>query len=96
MPTRREVLKGGGGAVLAGLAGSVAADAAGAATTRAAGAAGTRSPTRDRQPTGHPGSDRGGAGPLYWSTYGYENIKNILIPEDVWKTNVDWVAGDLP
>ena len=34
----------------------------------------------------------GGAGPLYWSTYGYENSKNVLIPEDVWKANVDWVA----
>ena len=35
----------------------------------------------------------GGAGPLYWSTYGYEFVKNTLIPEDVWKTNVDWVAA---
>ena len=35
----------------------------------------------------------GGAGPLYWSTYGYEYLENTLIPEDVWKTNVDWVAS---
>ncbi len=35
----------------------------------------------------------GGAGPLYWSTYAYEFFSNTLIPEDVWKTNVDWVAA---
>ena len=40
-----------------------------------------------------PGFRPGGAGPLYWSTYGYENVTNTLIPEDVWKTNVDWVAA---
>ena len=39
-----------------------------------------------------PGFRRGGAGPLYWSTYGYEFFNNTLIPEEVWKTNVDWVA----
>ena len=35
---------------------------------------------------------RGGAGPLYWSTYGYNNVTNMAMPEDLWKTNVDWVA----
>ena len=40
-----------------------------------------------------PGFRRGGAGPLYWSTYDYENVSNTLIPEDVWKANVDWVAA---
>ena len=34
----------------------------------------------------------GGAGPLYWSTYDYENSKNVIIPEAAWKKNVDWVA----
>ena len=36
----------------------------------------------------------GGAGPLYWSTYGYENTNNKIIPESVWKSNVDWVAAN--
>ncbi len=35
----------------------------------------------------------GGAGPLYWSTYSYEFPNNALIPENVWKANVDWVAA---
>jgi len=39
-----------------------------------------------------PGFRPGGPGPLYWSTYGYENLFNKIIPEDVWKANVDWVA----
>ena len=91
MPTRRDVLKGGGGAVLAGVAGSLAtADAAGATTTGDAGspAAGT-----ELAATTTPAFRPGGAGPLYWSTYGYEYLENTLIPEDVWKTNVDWVAS---
>ena len=41
----------------------------------------------------HPDSDRVERGPCYWSTYGYENVTNTLIPEAVWKTNVDWVAA---
>ena len=91
MPTRRELLKGGGGAVLVGLAGSsTGVTAAGAATAAAepgsSGAAGQGTPTV-------PGFRRGGAGPLYWSTYDYENVSNTLIPEDVWKANVDWVAA---
>ena len=90
MPTRRDVLKGGGGAVLAGLAGtSLGANAASASTARVADGivaddSGVEAPTTAFKP--------GGAGPLYWSTYGYEYISNTLIPEDVWKTNVDWVA----
>jgi glucan 1,6-alpha-isomaltosidase len=35
---------------------------------------------------------RRGPGPLYWSTYGYNNAMNAAMPEDLWKTNVDWVA----
>jgi glucan 1,6-alpha-isomaltosidase len=92
VPTRREVLKGGGGAVLAGLAASVAGSNAAGATSTLREAASSAVPSRSR----HAPSPRfrpGGAGPLYWSTYGYENSKNILIPEDVWKANVDWVAS---
>jgi glucan 1,6-alpha-isomaltosidase len=91
MPTRRDVLKGGGGAVLAGLAGSLTgATAAGAATTLgdAGGSAGPSELALSTTSSFRPG----GAGPLYWSTYGYEFFKNVLISEDVWKTNVDWVA----
>jgi hypothetical protein len=90
VPTRRDLLKGGGGAVLAGLAGSsTATRVAGAVTTSdAAGPA----PASGRTPT-RAGFRPGGAGPLYWTTYGYENVTNTLIPEDVWKSNVDWVAA---
>jgi len=35
---------------------------------------------------------RGGVGPLYWSTYGYNNQTNEAMPEEVWTANVDWVA----
>jgi glucan 1,6-alpha-isomaltosidase len=91
VPTRREVLKSGGGAVLAGLAGSSITASAASATTPsdAEGSAAISGPT----PAVAPGFRPGGAGPLYWSTYGYEFFKNVLIPEDVWKTNVDWVAA---
>jgi glucan 1,6-alpha-isomaltosidase len=92
VPTRRDVLKGGGGAVLAGLAGSAAgAKVAGAATAPldASDSAEVSELASATSSTFRPG----GAGPLYWSTYGYENVTNTLIPEDVWKTNVDWVAA---
>lgn len=93
MPTRRQVLKGGGGAVLAGLAGSsTGAIAAGAATRP--GDAGSSAAASGRGPGTSAGFRPGGAGPLYWSTYGYEFFTNTLIPEDVWKTNVDWVAAN--
>ena len=38
---------------------------------------------------------RGGVGPLYWSTYGYNNKTNQAIPQDVWSKNLDWVAENL-
>lgn len=38
---------------------------------------------------------RGGVGPLYWSTYGYNNRTNEAMPEDVWSENLDWVAENL-
>ncbi len=92
MPTRRELLKGGGGAVLVGLAGSSAgATAAGAAT--GGGEAGSSSAAPGQATPTVPGFRRGGAGPLYWSTYDYENVSNTLIPEGIWKANVDWVAA---
>ena len=92
MPTRRDVLKGGGGALLVGLAGTAAG----------CGQTGRRRRRRRRSPDGRvgraspasPAFRPGGAGPLYWSTYGYEVLENILIPEDVFKTNVDWVAAN--
>src|ERR1700760_4047415 len=92
MPTRRDVLKlGGGAAVLAGLGAacpdsSTATPKARATTTLAAATAASASatPALPFRP--------GGAGKLYWSTYGYENSKNVIIPEAVWKANVDWVA----
>ena len=72
MPTRRQVLKGGGGVVVAGLAGSMTgAGAAEAATAPPeAGSSAPPSATADGRP---PAFRPGGAGPLYWSTYGYES-----------------------
>ena len=91
MPTRRDVLKGGGGAVLAGLAGSATGAEAVGAATRPGRVRGSATPSGLR-PRASSSFRPGGAGPLYWSTYGYEFFNNVLIPEDVWKTNVDWVA----
>jgi glucan 1,6-alpha-isomaltosidase len=93
VPTRRDVLKGGGGALLAGVAAS-------STGVHAAGAATTLGDTRDSVAASgapHPTTSAfrpGGPGPLYWSTYGYELLENTLIPEEVWKTNVDWVAAN--
>jgi glucan 1,6-alpha-isomaltosidase len=79
--------------VLAGLAGSsIGASAAAAATTP--GDAGTPPGASGLAPLTTSSFRRGGAGPLYWSTYGYEFFQNTLIPEDVWKSNVDWVAAN--
>ncbi len=55
------------------------------------GAANDDGPVLDNRTS--PSFRPGGAGPLYWSTYAYEFFNNTLIPEDVWKTNVDWVAA---
>ncbi len=38
---------------------------------------------------------RGGVGPLYWSTYGYNNRTNKAMPQAVWEKNLDWVAESL-
>src|SRR5271170_2043869 len=92
MPTRRDVLKGGGGALIAGLAGQTLLSDAAGATTPSAGSA-TTATSSGLTPATPPAFRPGGAGPLYWSTYGYEFEKNVLMPEDVFKTNVDWVAS---
>jgi alpha-glucosidase len=83
---------GGGAAVLAGLGGSCSSGStteAKAPPARAIDAVASTPPARAAAARFRPG----GAGPLYWSTYGYENSKNVLIPEHVWKANVDWVAS---
>jgi alpha-glucosidase len=38
---------------------------------------------------------RGGVGPLYWSTYGYNIKTNQAMPLEVWTKNLDWVADKL-
>jgi hypothetical protein len=93
VPTRREVLKGGGAAVVAGLAGSLVGSSTADATT-ATRDTGTRPDPRRPRHANIRAFRPGGAGRLYWSTYGYENRTNTLIPEDVWKANVDWVAAN--
>jgi hypothetical protein len=93
LPTRRQLLKGGGGVALAGLAGSLSgANGAGASTTP--GVAESVAAATGREPRTARAFRPGGTGPLYWSTYGYEFFNNTLIPEDVWKTNIDWVAAN--
>ncbi|WP_326599187.1 hypothetical protein [Streptomyces sp. NBC_01803] len=37
---------------------------------------------------------RRGAGPRYWSIYGWSFPHNAPIPEDEWKANVDWLAAE--
>jgi alpha-glucosidase len=94
VPTRRDVLKGGGGALLAGLAGSSIDDPAAGAATRRHGRMSAAVLGQQPATTSRFAFRPGGAGPLYWSTYGYEFSKNVLIPEDVWKANVDWIAAN--
>ncbi len=36
---------------------------------------------------------RRGAGPLYWTVYGWDYPNNVALPEAVWQQNIDWVAG---
>ncbi len=91
MPTRREVLKSGSGAVLVGLAGSTVGAEVLGAPTPAGATESSVDPSGPAAPAPS-GFRRGGPGPLYWSTYDYENVSNTIIPEAVWKANIDWVA----
>jgi len=78
------LLKGGGGAVLVGLAGS-AAGAGVVGPTTPAGASESSGAASAPAPAAVPGFRPGGPGPLYWSTYDYEEVSNTIIPEAVWK-----------
>ncbi|HTZ07982.1 MAG TPA: carbohydrate-binding protein [Acidimicrobiales bacterium] len=92
MPTRRDVLKGGGGALVAGMAG-MAGSPARARLAASLGASGSATPAPAVPAPAVTAFRPGGAGPLYWSTYGWEFANNAIIPESVWKENVDWVAS---
>jgi alpha-glucosidase len=94
MPSRRDVLKGGGALVAGGVGGSWRSAAAGAATPGRA----TNVDGDDAELVSAAAAEyhrRGGPGPLYWSTYGYNIAKNAQIPEAVWRANIDWVAQEL-
>ncbi len=93
VPTRREVLKVGGVAALAGLARPVVAGAA-TATAMPHVEPGPTPVAPELARSARPRFRRGGPGPLYWSTYGYENAANTMIPEQVWKRNIDWLADN--
>lgn len=79
MISRRDVLKGGALAATSGAWGGLRLDAERA----------TVDPVDVVTPV--PARWRRGSGPLYWSTYGYENQFNVIMPEDEWTANVEWV-----
>jgi hypothetical protein len=94
VPTRRDVLKGGGGAVLAGLAGSsIGADDGNArreprrrpVTPNLAVRVGTSTTAVPAFRPVEPGPSTGA--PTATNVFEHPH------PEDVWKTNVDWVAA---
>jgi glucan 1,6-alpha-isomaltosidase len=91
MVTRRNLFKGGGLAA-AGLAAASVTSCTTAAKETATSSADTVdlgvAVTVDR-------FRRGGVGPLYWSTYGYNNRTNKAMPQAVWTKNLDWVADNL-
>ena len=77
-------------------AGSLASGPASASTPRTAQAAtNARAGTLASASVTKRPFQRGGPGPLYWSTYGYSNSRNTQIPEAVWQANIDWIAKDL-
>lgn len=86
MVTRRDFIKGGGvaatGVALASTTSSLAPGRAVLASRAQSVPAGGLTVDRFR---------RGGVGPLYWSTYGYDNETNEFIPEEVFSRNVDWI-----
>jgi len=79
--SRRDVLKGGAAAT--------------SATVLALGS-GTPGFALDRVDLVGPADSgpRSGKGLLYWSTYGYENELNTIMPEDEWNANVEWVDAN--
>jgi glucan 1,6-alpha-isomaltosidase len=79
--SRRDVLKGGAAATSA----TVAALGSGVA-----GAAFDPVDLVTRTNSG----PRSGKGPLYWTTYGYEEELNTIMPEDEWNANVEWVDAN--
>jgi len=87
MVTRRNVLK--GGATIA-----AASTALSGLAPRAAGASEAPGSANfepvDLETSATPWVRRG-LGPLYWTTYGYENQFNVIMPEDEWTANVNWV-----
>ena len=95
MPSRRDVLKGGGALVAGGLGGAWVTSPAGALPggPGPAGRAGAAAELASE--VSATAWRKGGPGPLYWSTYGYSNAKNAQIPESVWQANIDWVAEEL-
>jgi glucan 1,6-alpha-isomaltosidase len=91
MVTRRDLFKGGGVAAAGLAAASIAS-----CSTDARDVAAITSPASDLgQTLTVDRFRRGGVGPLYWSTYGYNNKTNQAMPQGVWERNLDWVAEDL-
>ena len=90
MVTRRNLFKGGGLAAAGLAAGSLSSCTAAARDVAASGVQAADAGvavTVDR-------FRRGGVGPLYWSTYGYNIFTNRAMPQEVWTKNLDWVAKD--
>ncbi len=81
-------------------AGSAAASALPipALTASAFASAGTAQDAEKRLALALPGNSRNsvftrrGAGPRYWTVYGWTYPNNAGIPEPVWQQNIDWVA----
>jgi len=90
--SRRELLKGGGAvAVGAVVVPQLTATVASANSPPP----GTLPPGAGDNPPPHPRArnsvrQRTGKPGLQWTTYGWENPRNMNIPEDVWKANIDW------
>ncbi|MFD0636497.1 alpha-galactosidase [Catenulispora yoronensis] len=100
--SRRDLLRVGGTAVVGGALLSTEAGSATAATSAAGAAPGAASPPPAAAPTVAPDTidrdsvfTRGGSGPLYWSTYGYDYPNNNAQSQASWQANVTWVANNL-
>src|SRR5580704_6122171 len=91
MVTRRDLFKGGGVA-----AAGLAAASLASCSTESRDVVDTTSEVPDLARTLTVDRfRRGGVGPLYWSTYGYNNRTNQAMPQAVWEKNLDWVAESL-